>query len=321
MDRLRRGIVCGAATTLYVLTGLLASSLALAAPLSVSGTQYPAWLERAGHKVAIAPGDTLQSGDVLVTGNGGKAWLIMEDGALVKFGENARLRVNALHVTERPRAATRPEPRGHSTTGKQDPEPVQARMIEGSFDVLEGAFRYTTQKLLGLSWGRAMDIGLGGVATAGIRGTDLWGRVDPSEQFVVLLEGAISMKNINAPVVEMSTPLQRYSASTGQIDSLDMPAVEALAVETELDFGQGVQVRDGAFVVHLAAFEQRAEADRQQTRLSEHGLATRVLQTRVKGNSSYRVSVENVKTLQGAQALAGRVTREFGFDAPWIGER
>src|SRR5258706_258300 len=65
-------------------------ALAHAEPAVVESVQYPAWLERGGNAVPLAPGTQLQAQDRLRTGTDARVQLRLGEGSTVKLGENAR---------------------------------------------------------------------------------------------------------------------------------------------------------------------------------------------------------------------------------------
>jgi hypothetical protein len=145
---------------------------AAAAPAAVvEGVQMPAWAERAVaggiRRIPLAPGMELRAGDEVKTGAGSRVYLKLAEGSLVKLGENASLRI--LEIA--------PERHG---------------LFRAALHVLEGAFRFTTD-LLAKERRRDVSIRVATV-TAGIRGTDLWGKSDREDrQVVCLIEGRIEV--------------------------------------------------------------------------------------------------------------------------------
>ena len=137
---------------------------AMAAAGAVEAVQMPAWLDRAGLTVPVSPGVALQAGDTLRTGTGARLLLKLEEGSLVKLGENARFVIEKA------------QPKGG--------------VFEAAFNVVNGAFRFTTQTLA-KSTRRDVKIRVGQNATIGIRGTDLWGRGRDDKDIVCLIEGKI----------------------------------------------------------------------------------------------------------------------------------
>src|SRR5258706_4033534 len=153
--KLLQGLACVA---------LLSSTLAVAQPAAVvKGVQMRACVERDGGRTPAAPGMELKPGDQLRTGAGSRLLVKLSEGSSVKLGENGALRIAELAPAK--------------------------DLFKGALAVLEGAFRFTTDKI-GASRRRDINISVAQV-TAGIRGTDLWGKSAPNRQIVCLIEGKI----------------------------------------------------------------------------------------------------------------------------------
>lgn len=79
--------------------------------------------------------------------------------------------------------------------------------------------------------------------TAGIRGTDIWGKTEPERDFICLLEGRIGVSHQDGDAREMSEPLTFYVAPRGQppkgIEKADPETVKQWAAETEIQAGAG----------------------------------------------------------------------------------
>ncbi len=94
---------------------LAASSSSAKAPATVELVQAPAWVDRAGRTLPLAPGMELQSGDLVRTGGGARAYLMLAEGSRVKLGEAARF---SLHTRSmEPRSAWRKSWRPASFAG------------------------------------------------------------------------------------------------------------------------------------------------------------------------------------------------------------
>src|SRR5438045_182704 len=101
---------------------LLSSTLAAAQPAAVlEGVQMPAWVERDGRRTPATPGMELKAGDQLRTGAGSRLLVKLSEGSSVKLGENGSLRVAELAPAK--------------------------DIFKGALAVLEGAFRFTTDKI------------------------------------------------------------------------------------------------------------------------------------------------------------------------------
>ena len=109
----------------------------------------------------------LEDKDTDPTGRGSRALLRMADGSAVKLGENAMLALDDLSEKQGDRAR---------------------KIVTASLDVVRGAFRFTTGVFAKRQAQRNVKIRVATV-TAGIRGTDLWGKSDAQRDIVCLLEG------------------------------------------------------------------------------------------------------------------------------------
>src|SRR6266702_3546563 len=133
-------------------------------PAVVEAVQYPAWLERGGHSVPLTPGTALRPQDRLRTGANARVQMRLGEGSAVKLGENAQF------------VFDRSDDRG---------------IFRATLSVLSGAFRFTTDALR-KAQKRDIAIKVKNV-TAGIRGTDVWGKSTGERDLVCLLEGKVSV--------------------------------------------------------------------------------------------------------------------------------
>src|SRR5437773_5012172 len=167
--------------------GILAAALALAATQApaaaaamVEGVQMPAWVERGAQRIPLAPGMELKAGDQLNTGAGSRVVVKLSEGSVVKLGENGSLRIAEL-------------------------DPAR-EMFRAALNVLEGAFRFTTGIL---AKGQQREVNLRvATVTAGIRGTDLWGRARAKNEIVCLIEGQAEVGAEGEPAVTLNQPLR-----------------------------------------------------------------------------------------------------------------
>ncbi len=216
-----------------VLACLLASA-APAAPVVVEAVQYPAWLERGGQSVPLAPGVELQGADRLRTGANARARLRLPDGSTVKLGENARFELERV----------------------QD-----VGFLRASLRIVGGAFRYTTDKLR-LSARRAVTIRAHNV-TVGIRGTDLWGKSTEEKEIVCLIEGAVTVGSEGNPAVTLDQPLDFYQLPRGgspSVAKVDPKQLEKWALETDTQMDAPVAQAGGQWRVIAATPDTRDAA-------------------------------------------------------------
>jgi hypothetical protein len=136
--------------------------------------------------------------------------------------------------------------------------------LKAALDVLEGAFRFTTGVL---AKGRQREVNLRvATVTAGIRGTDLWGRSRAKNEIVCLIEGQAEVGAEGEPAVTLDQPLQFYQRQEGRTQPVGFIAKQQLdqwASEVELEAGKGAARRDGgkrAYVVRIRSLPSKAEA-------------------------------------------------------------
>ncbi|NIR61572.1 MAG: FecR domain-containing protein, partial [Gammaproteobacteria bacterium] len=189
----------------------------------------PAWVQRGGTRLPVAPGMALEAGDILRTGPNARLLVQLAEGSLVKLGADAELRLQALKPA--------------STGG----------LFEGLLDVVKGAFRFTTT-LLSRNHRRKLDVRIANV-TAGIRGTDVWGKAASDKDIVCLIEGEVSVTRGSEPTITMSDPLSFYVAPHGQaplpVRPVDPEQLQRWALETDIAEDGPALVENGAWRVYV----------------------------------------------------------------------
>ncbi|HZX30177.1 MAG TPA: FecR family protein [Rhodocyclaceae bacterium] len=263
----------------------------------VDAVQAPAWVERGESRQPLAPGMELRNHDRLVTGAGARAVVQLADGSAVKLGENAQMGVNAL--------------------GKRE-----GGVFTAAFDVAKGAFRLTTDIFRKYQTRRAINIRAGTV-TAGVRGTDLWGKSDSEKDLICLLEGRIVVSHPQGEATELSEPLQYYAAAKGEapgpVSFIDQEQLMAWAAQTELQDGVGTAKRGGRWAVTLTTAESQAAALEVYDRAVASGVAPKIRP--VKGSDEsyrYELSVRQIASEAQARQVAERLARELDIPAPRV---
>lgn len=265
---------------------VLSAPAAAQAPAIVEGVQMPAWVERNGERRPLAPGMALRSGDELRTGAGSRLLLRFAEGSLVKLGENGTLRLAEL------------------APGRD--------LFRGALGVLEGAFRFTTQKL-GAHRRRDINIHVSQV-TAGIRGTDVWGRSRAETQIVCLIEGEVEVSAPNEAPITMNQPLQFYQRERGQarpVGSVDPRQLAEWAKETEIEAGRGAARRGGRFSVQLGSVDSQSEALSVYDRARDAGYAAEIRPIQDGEKLSYVVRIRGLPSRAEANALAAQLKGKF----------
>jgi len=287
------GIVFAA---LLVFTALQAA----AAPAAVvEGVQMPAWLERTVsggmRRIPLAPGMELRGGDEVKTGAGSRLYIKLAEGSLVKLGENASLKLLDL-------------------------QPDRGGFFRAALNVLEGAFRFTTDAL---AKERRRDVSIRvATVTAGIRGTDLWGKSDPADrQIVCLIEGRIEVGAEGEAPVTMDQERQFYQREKGQTKPLGFVEPVQLAQwaqQTEIAEGQGAVRRGGKWRVTLASVGTQGEALAIYDQVRTAGYAAEIHPAKAGEKRIYVVRISRLPTKADAEALAAQLRGKHGVEEPRV---
>ncbi|MDK9704528.1 MAG: FecR domain-containing protein [Sulfuritalea sp.] len=276
-------------TVLASVVLLFPAAVFAAAPATVEAVQAPAWRDREGITVPLAAGMELKSGDVLRTGQGARVYLMLAEGSRVKLGEAARF---TFH------------------TRSLQPQ----RSFRGALDILDGAFRFTTDKLK-----RAVprDIAIRvATSTIGIRGTDLWGRTDSTGELVALIEGRIEITRAGQ-VAELSQPMTYFDAPRGkaaEIKTLDMETLVRLARQTDILPGDGAARTRGKWRVLAGVATSEEAALELYDQMREAGFAARILPRAAQaGGWNYELLLRGFANADEAGAAAARLKAATGL--------
>ena len=261
---------------------LAAAFNAAAEKARVEAVQYPAWLERGGNAVPLTPGTRLEASDKLRTGANARVQLVMGEGSTVKLGENAQFVIEKI------------EDRG---------------VFRAALSVLTGAFRFTTDALR-KSQPRDVAIKVKNV-TAGIRGTDLWGKSTGERDLVCLLEGKISVGAEGHPTVTLDQPLDFYQKPRDgepAVAKVDAKQVEIWAQETEISKDGAAARAGGKWSVVAGKYPTRDEALRMNRVVRSSGYPSvvgksgefpAVIVPGIAGESEARALMANLRSVPG----------------------
>lgn len=286
-----------------LLDAVLAAALALAAAVSlaapaavVEGVQMPAWVQRAGSEMPVAAGMPLGAADELRTGPGARLYVKLAEGSLVKLGENASLRLLDL-------------------------APERAGVYRAALNVLLGAFRFTTDAL---AMTRQHDVTITiGTVTAGIRGTDLWGKSAKDREIVCLIEGRIEVGAPGEKPLTMDQPRQFYRREKGETQPVGFVDAKQLAEwskETDIEAGAGAARRGGKWKVTLVRARDRAVALAAYEQVRAAGFAADIHSSKEGERRIYRVRIGALASKADAEALAARLRGRHGIAEPTVSE-
>jgi cell division septation protein DedD len=264
----------------------------------IEGVQMPAWIERneggaAPRRIPVSPGMALKAGDALSTGPGSRLLLKLSEGSLVKLGENASLQLRELEPSD--------------------------SLFKAALGVLQGAFRFTTAAV---AKNRRRDITIGvATVTAGIRGTDLWGKSSPDKQIVCLIEGKVEVAGPNETPFTMDQPRQFYRREknvTQAVGLVEEAQLGEWAKETEIEKGKGAARVGGKWKVNLlSAPKQNAVLDvYDQVRAAGYG--AEIFPAMAGEKRIYVVRINGLPSKAEAQALADQLKGKYGVAAPKV---
>lgn len=280
----------------WLLLAVLAASNSVLAATVVKAVNLPAWLERQGVQRPLEAGVALQSADVITTGKGARVLLSLPEGSEMRIGENAVFRADTL-------------------VGGKD----KTSLFRATLNVVKGAFRFTTS-LMGKSRPREVDIQVATV-TAGIRGTDVWGKADADRDVVCLLEGKISVGREGESSQTLSEPLSFFIAPKGQ-PSLPVSKVDEARLQNEwipqtaLAEGQGVARANGKWRLTVATSDTQAAALQWYDSLQKAGYPARVAPV---ADGKFKVQVQRLASRADAQALGARLKAELAVPEAVVG--
>ncbi|OGA39683.1 MAG: hypothetical protein A3G28_06990 [Betaproteobacteria bacterium RIFCSPLOWO2_12_FULL_68_19] len=275
---------------------MVAALAALAAPAAaqvaatVEGVQMPAWVERDGRRMPLVPGMQLRAGDEVHAGGGSRIVIKLAEGSVVKLGENGRLRFTELSPTR--------------------------ELFKALLNVLEGAFRFTTE-LVAKERRREVSIRVSQV-TAGIRGTDIWGRSRPGNEIVCLIEGEVEVAAQGEPPLTMNKPLQFYrrvQGATQPVGVVEPRQLEQWARETDLEAGKGAARQGGRWSVLAATVDDQRSALELYDRLRNAGYAAEIQPTR---EGLYNLRIRQLASQADAEALAEGLRGKHGVVEPLV---
>lgn len=289
------------AALMLVAVALIASHATAQSASAQEGTrvqtvQLPAWVERSGRVIAARPGMRLEAGDVLHTGGRGRVHIDTPDGSIVKLGSEGTIGFNQLQV----------RPQGNDT------------LFEGVMNVVKGAFRFTT-RAAGKANRRDVRVRVG-VVTAGVRGTDIWGKSAGDKDLVCLLEGQISVASDGAPEQTMSEALTFYVVPKGAPPNPIAPVdankvVNEWAPQTEMAPEGGSLSTDGRFRVVLMSRTGLNAANWIAERLNGQGYPAEVASN---DGVTGSVQVRGFATRDDAQRFAKQIEGVVGVRGAFV---
>ena len=181
--------------------------------------------------------------------------------------------------------------------------------IAATLKVLEGAFRFTTEAAVKNRSTRDITVRFPTI-TAGIRGTDIWGKNLGDREVVVLIEGTITVTRAGDQPVQMQDPLtylQAPKAGSATVEAVPMEQLKAWAAETEIADGTGAVRKGGRWKLYLGSYQPQLEALSVYDSLRREGYPVRIQPQQSEDAQLYRVRLAGFSIEQEANALGARL--------------
>ena len=278
-------------------SGRAARSAPTAPQALVEGVQMPAWVERGNETIPLAPGMALRDRDRVRTGDNARILLRMAEGSAVKLGEQGSLLLDDLRMQRK------------------------ENLFAASMNVAAGAFRFTTSALNSFRGRRTVEVKIATV-TAGIRGTDLWGKAAADRDIVCLIEGIIEVRRGADQPFTMDQPLMFYIAPKDKpplpVAPVPKEQLEQWATETDIQAGRGAARRGGKWKVVLATANTQQEALTIYDAVRAEGYAAQIRPQEVQGKRTYAVRLSQLPSKAEAQALADALRGKMGVAEPKV---
>jgi hypothetical protein len=197
--------------------------------------------------------------------------------------------------------------------------PERGGVFKALLHVIEGAFRFTTD-LLARERRREVSIRVANV-TAGIRGTDLWGKSSPGREVVCLIEGALEVGAEGETPVRMDQPRQFYERVQGETQAVgfvDPVQLATWAQETEVAVERGAARRGGQWTLTLARVATQGAALELYDRLRDAGYAAQIHPVKAGAGHEYLVRISRLASKADAEALGAQLRGTAGVEAPKV---
>ena len=263
----------------------------------VEAVQMPAWVERGTDKIPLAPGMALRDRDRVRTGDNARIVLRMAEGSAVKLGEKGSLLLDNMRMQRK------------------------ENVFGATMKVFEGAFRFTTNVLVKYRGRREVEVTISAV-TAGIRGTDLWGKAAADRDIVCLIEGIIEVRRGDDAPFIMDQPLMFYIAPKNKpplpVAPVDPKQLAQWATETEIQAGRGAARQGGKWKVVLASVDTQQDALKIYDAVRAGGYAAEIRPHEAAGKHTYDVRLSQLPSKAEAQALADALRGKMGVAEPKV---
>lgn len=262
--------------------------------LMVDAMHYPAWLVRDYQTLPLTPGARLRQDDLLRTGDGGRVQLRLADGSRIRLGQQSRFLVQTLPADA---AAA---------------SPVSIRILRGVFHVIpaESGFPFR------------VDIG---DVSARFSGADVWGRADPKNDALCLLQGAVEVETAGGAVQRMSEELSCFVKPGGEaaleVDRVELRQHRAWLDETRLKPESGIAIAGGEWQLVLISLTDAERAEQVLAGYRERGFAAQRKSVKRNGRTLHRLLLPAFESIEAARNASERVEKMTGARETWVWRR
>ncbi len=262
--------------------------------------QMPAWIETENGKKAMRIGMQIKAKRAVITGDSGKVHIKMEEGSTLKIGSKAK--VNVIKIA---------------------PAKTKSGIFKSVIHIIQGAFRFTTAAKARYKK-RNIHFKIRTI-TAGIRGTDIWGKSVPEKDFICLLEGKIEVQHKDSHPQTMQGAYTFFVAERGKkakpIAPISKKKVKKWAKTTNIQKGKGKITKGGRYILNIFSAQKQSYAKKWQRRLDKAGFAIDIKEVIVQGKYWYRLSIHHISSIQDARFLEKKLDQIYAFNSGWISKK
>lgn len=261
--------------------------------LTVEAVQMPAWINKAGQRIPLSPGDAVSTAQEVETAPGAALVLKMPEGSIVRLGEKTRLGVQRLEV----------DPSGGYTA------------VRSELKLFNGFFRFATTAVAKAVGQREIDLNLR-TATIGIRGTDFWSMTDEQHDATCLFEGKVDLATRDQGALTLDKPTafwaRFFDRPVQPVGNATPDELNKFLKSTEIQPGKGVAVAGGRWRVVAATAPTASAAAELAAMLQAQGYPAVVRSKTIAGKLVHEVRVNGFATRDDAAAILEKVTAMNG---------
>ena len=250
-----------------------------AALATVELVQLSASVERGKQLVPVGPGTELREGDRINTGAQSRLLVRLADGSYVSMGEKGSVFLDRVQVRD--------------------------GIFDAAIFVAEGAFRFSSGLVGRFAGKREVKVAVNNV-TAGIRGTDFWGKSSPESDIVCVIEGKVEVTPPGERPFTLDEPLTYYTLEgnvSRPVASAPVERFREWAGETGEQQGRGIASRGGKWKITVASPRKFGEAFEIYDTLRKAGHAAEIVPAKAGEDRIYGVRLANFETEKDAKAV------------------